>query len=46
MTSDKVLTRKLSEFALQWGADLIGVAELEPARVFITKVGIGVKSDN
>ncbi len=39
MTSDKVLTRKLGEFALQRGADLFGIADLESARAFITNQG-------
>ncbi len=39
MTSGKVLTRKLGEYAHQKGADLFGVADLEPARAYITTQG-------
>jgi epoxyqueuosine reductase len=37
--SKKVLTRKLGEVAREKGADLFGVADLDPARVFITNQG-------
>ncbi len=37
MTSNNALTRKLEEFARNYGADLFGVADLEPARKFISK---------
>jgi epoxyqueuosine reductase len=36
MTSNNALTRKLEEFARNYGADLFGVADLEPAREFIS----------
>jgi epoxyqueuosine reductase len=39
MASDKKLTGKLGEFVLQGGADLFGVAALEPARAFIAEQG-------
>ena len=39
MTSGKVLSRKLGEYALQRGADLFGVADLEPATSFYHKPG-------
>jgi len=38
-TSKKGLTRKLGEVALEKGADLFGIADLEPARVYITNQG-------
>jgi len=40
MTSDNALTRELEGFARQTGADLFGVANLEPAREFISRQGI------
>ena len=39
MTSDNALTRELEGFARQNGADLMGVANLEPAREFISRQG-------
>lgn len=39
MTSDDLLTKELGEFARQRGADLFGVADLEPAREFILAQG-------
>lgn len=39
MTSDNALTRELEGFARQTGADLFGVANLEPAREFISRQG-------
>ena len=39
MTSNKALSKKLEEFACHWGADLFGVADLEPAREFLSGQG-------
>jgi epoxyqueuosine reductase len=39
MASDNALTRELEGFARQNGADLMGVANLEPAREFISRQG-------